>query len=640
MKNLRYYIYAGLGLFALSSCSDFLDQTSPSEIDTETVFENTYYTELALNKVYGGLTEDDSYSQFMPIIAGLNTDCELVDGLGSNATNTTHNRGAMNYNVSPSWSDLADVWDTMYEIIENANQVVAGIDNSSLIQTSGSDRETMLRFRSEAVTLRSMVYFDLLRLFGDIPFSTAPTSSDLSNAYLEKTDRDDIMDSLIVDLEAAIEYLPWAGEESYTTEHVTKGYAHGLLANIALTRAGYAIREAAKDGYVTGDNSDDTYPTQRCDDATRKEYYELAEVHLAAIINSGMHALNTDLEEYWRLMNICELETGTPDNLFEIPMGLNSSGELGYTVGYRVNGATGSSLFGSYGNSTGKLKLTAPYYMSFADGDIRRDLTCAISQLSTSSSDGNLCREHMLGNAPFALYCCKWDYRKMQENAAWYSTVLATDAKLYTGINVVKMRYAQVLLMYAEVINELYGEDSSSSYCSLTAKEALKAVHDRAFTDETKREAAWEDLMDEDFFDAIVDENAWELAGEGFRKFDLIRWNLLSEKIDEFKETYTNAVYNGTYYRYVFYQYKSDNLYIDMDNLQFSNSSSMSGYSRASWFGASLTSSSMLTQLEVNLPSISSGLNSPVKNRYLLPICSTTISTSNGRLYNSYGFNN
>ena len=42
--------------------------------------------------------------------------------------------------------------------------------------------------------------------------------------------------------------------------------------------------------------------------------------------------------------------------------------------------------------------------------------------------------------------------------------------------------------------------------------------------------------------------------------------------------------------------------------------------------------------LKVNLPSISGGLNKAVKNRYLLPIASTTISTSNGKLYNSYGY--
>lgn len=83
-------------------------------------------------------------------------------------------------------------------------------------------------------------------------------------------------------------------------------------------------------------------------------------------------------------------------------MGLNKSGELGYTIGYRINGA--SSLFGPKGNSSGKLKLTAPYYLSFGEGDIRRDLTCAISQLSTDKNT-KVFKEYMLGNAPFGLYC-------------------------------------------------------------------------------------------------------------------------------------------------------------------------------------------------------------------------------------------
>lgn len=75
------------------------------------------------------------------------------------------------------------------------------------------------------------------------------------------------MEALIGDLEESIPYLPWAGGTTYTTERVTKGYAHGLLANIALTRAGWFIREAAKEGYVTAtENSDPAYPTQRCDD--------------------------------------------------------------------------------------------------------------------------------------------------------------------------------------------------------------------------------------------------------------------------------------------------------------------------------------------------------------------------------------
>ena len=133
------------------------------------------------------------------------------------------------------------------------------------------------------------------------------------------------------------------------------------------------------------------------------------------------------------------------------------------------------------------------------------------------------------------------------------------------------------------------------------------------------------------------DENAWELAGEGVRKFDLIRWNLLSEKIDEFKNEYTNAVYNGTYPQYVNYKYRTDKpMYIDMTSLVFG--AKVGGeYENKSFFGAE-TSDKEQKNLKVNLPSISGGLNKAVKNRYLLPIASTTISTSNGKLHNSYGY--
>ena len=184
----------------------------------------------------------------------------------------------MNYNANPGWSQLSKVWDAMYGVIENANLVVDGINNSQLIQQAGATRTSMMRFRAEAMTLRAMIYFDLIRLFGDIPFKTESSNSDLSNVYIGKADRDDIMDELIIELEEAIGYLPWAGEDRlYNRTCKQRLCSRSTWLNIAMTRAGYAIREQAKDGYITGDNSDATYPTQRCSDTKRRELFELAE---------------------------------------------------------------------------------------------------------------------------------------------------------------------------------------------------------------------------------------------------------------------------------------------------------------------------------------------------------------------------
>lgn len=638
MKKIFNNILLGASILATAGCSDFLDQKSPSDLDGEAVFNSAYYAELLLNEGYGSLTLDATYSQYIPIVWGLNTDCELVDGLGNDATNTASERGNMNYNSNPGWGNLSSVWNAMFSIIETTNTVVEGVDGSSLAKEGSANRTLMLRLKAEATTLRAMIYSDLIKFFGDIPMKFETTSTDLKNVYLPKTDRDVIMDSLILQLKEAVEYLPWAGESGTTTERITKGYAHALLANIALTRAGWNIREKAIDGYETASvNSDPTYPTQRCGAAKRKEMLELAEEHLSAVINSNTHQLNPSIENHWYLINQRVLDQSYKENIFEIPMGLGRSSELGYTVGVRINGA--SSRYGEKGNSSGKLKLTAPFFYSFDKDDLRRDLTCATYELKEESS---ILKENMQGNNPFQIYSAKWDIRKMNEE--WrQNAIKAGNAKWMSGINVVRMRYAYVLLMYAETVNELHGPDTKGE-AGLSAREALEEVHVRSFAEAGKTAArlriASIASTREDMLEAIAQENAWEMAGEGMRKFDLIRWNMLSSKIDEFKAQYTYAINNGGYPEKLIFKLNADYT-IDMSSVDWYgdiyHGVAPTGYESKDWYGKEATASTQ-TQLKTNLNSISSGLNATVKNRYLLPIASTTISASNGKLHNSYGF--
>ena len=643
MKKIFSIVTLAAGIAGLSSCSDFLDQTSPSEQTVESVWNSTYYTGLRVNKVYGGLGQDRTYSQDLAIVWNMNSDIELVDGLGNDASNTSSERGNMNYNLSPGWSKIADMWTAMYGVIEDANQNIEGIRTSPLLTAGGSEQKAMERYLGEMLTLRAMLYFDMVRFFGDIPLKLESSKADLSNAYTGKTDRDEIMDVLMEDLEEAIGLLPWADEVTgYTTEHVTKGYAHALLAQIAMTRAGYAIREAAKDGYETAAYTDAVYPTQRPGAAERKALYETALKHLTAVITSGKHMLNPSFENEWYLINQLQLDQSYHENIFEIPLGLNVTGELGYTVGVRINGVT--SLYG-YGNSTGKMKLTAPYLYSFDPKDTRRDITCSHMQIA---QDGSQTKESMLGNAPFGIYVGKWDPRKMSDT--WLSQNLAATAKHMTGINPVKMRYSQVLLYYAEVLNELAGgpDANYAGDAGLTARAALAQVHLRAFEDKAHAQAYVDALSGakEDFFNAIVDEHAWELGGEGFRKFDLIRWNLLAEKITEFKETYLSQLQDGTYQEKIYFNYSdAAQTKIDMSSVTWygiPDGKTEKDYDGSvNSFGSSSVTKLDDTQVHTNLPSISSGLvgdNVPVKNRYIIPIGSTTISASSGCLHNSYGY--
>lgn len=642
MKKIISAACIAMGVISMSSCSDFLDQKSPSELETTDVYNSTYYTELRVNKIYGGLTQDRTYSQDLAIVWNLNSDIELVDGLGDDATNTTSERGNMNYNASPAWSKISGVWDAIYGVIEDANDVVAGVRNSNLLtHGSTSEQQAMKRYLGEALTLRAMCYLDLVRFFGDVPFKTEPSKSDLSNAYLSKTDRDEILDQLLVDLEEAVEMLPWADEVGgYTTERITKGYAHGLLAQIAMTRAGYAIREKAKEGYETASYSDATYPTQRPAADVRTDLYARALKHLSAIINNGTHQLNPSFENQWYLINQLQLDKTYHENLFEIPMGRNVTGELGYTVGVRMNGVT--TEYG-YGNSSGKLKLTAPLLYSYDKNDLRRDITIAAFEIK---QDGKNTIESLLGNAPFGLYCAKWDCRKMSNE--WLQENLKATAKHMTGVNPVKMRYSQVLLYYAECLNELAGpEGSYQGDAGITALQALALVHNRAFSEASIANNYMNNVprTKEGFFEALVQENAWEFAGEGYRKWDLIRWNLLVDRINAFKQTYLNDLQSGKYPDKLYFNYSdAEQTKIDMNSVTwYSLPSNPDDYAGSvDGFGKSAVGTGKDKQVDTNLPTISSGLVGDgvvVKNRYLMPIASTTISASNGKLHNSYGYN-
>ena len=672
MKKLFQYIAFFMAAFTLASCSDFLEKNSPSEQTDDNVWNSVFYTGLRVNKLYGDMGRDETYSQYIPIVWGLNSDCELVDALGpSNTANSTREYGNMNYNADASWVNISKLWDAMYAIIEDANLNIQGIRNGSIYNgEESSDKTAMKRYLGESLTIRAMIYADLIRFFGDIPMKFEPSKPDLSNVYLGKTDRDEIMDKLIEDLEEAVELLPWAGETStYTTEHVTKGYAHALLAQIALTRAGYAIRETSKSGqgYETATYSDPTYPTQRPGYAERQELYELALRHLSAVITSGRHNLNPSVEDQWSKINSRTLDQTYRENMFEIPMGLDVSGELGYTIGVRVNGAT--SLFGAKGNSTGKMKLTAPFMFSYDENDMRRDITCSMTQLKNVTTEkGDTVQEQMLANVPFEIYVGKWDIFKM--NKEWRETVLNKgDNKTLTGINVVRMRYPQVLLWYAEVMNELAGPDGRyEGDAGMSARQALALVHTRAFSEANMASAenyiAAIPANKDDFFEAIVQENAWELAGEGFRKFDLIRWNLLAQKTMDMQQQYLDDLSNGVYPEKIYYnKYLYTNAETGVSMWRIDKNSitwygipagkSASDYKENSKsFGSSKPTDASDKQIYTNLLYISCGLvgvgstdgytinhqQPAVINRYLLPLHTNTISLSNGMLQNSYGY--
>ena len=648
-----------LSVFALTACSDWLDTKTDSQLPEDVTYESVADIQLAANGLYADLCADP-YNQLQTIHQGAGTDCELIDGLGTDAESGETERAGMNYNATPGWAKIGTLWEKQYKTIEDCNRIIQGINNSSL-----KDDDDVMIASAEARVIRAMVYLDLVRVFGDIPFRWDAAKSDLSNVNQGKTDRDVILDAIAADLEEVVAEgkLPWCGEKGRNQDHINMGYAKGLLANIYMTRAGYAIRENErhqeaidggyssqskidKEGYqvATSDAkdtkarySDDNFKTLRPSDADCKVYYWKAAKQLNDIITSNKHRMNETFADFWESINQLRLDPKY-ESMFEIPMGFGLTGELGYTVGVRIADVTDEWGFN---NSSGKLKTTAVQLYSYAPCDTRRDITCAaftiraINRIATVQSNmevdasgipyadvskeqyyvngeyvkelpadlpaneiavkteegSGVAAERMLGNSdPFKLYIGKWDVRKMSDQ--WRNQNKISSLKFGYGINVVRMRYPQILLWYAECVNYLaeYGKpDVTENFNpdeylpSITvdmdrsvAKQCIYDVHDRAYKGAQEKsyngktksdDAFWDKLTNASDYESVLDmidlENRLEFCGECFRKWDLIRWNRLHYNIWKAKKDYARnkakkIFQDKVYFKYKDYEVKSD----------------------------------------------------------------------------------
>jgi hypothetical protein len=614
MRNkFSILLFVATTVISSTSCKKYLDTSSPSTYTDELVFSSTAYTAYAITGTYAMLTTDQLYSARLPLNYSTNSDIEIV-GADNSSYSEVSTRGLSNYLGSSAVATLATDWNAIYKLIERTNLCVDGIRNSAVMKTS--DSSTMKAYLGEAMTLRALAYFELVKTWGDVPFKTEPSKYDLSNVYNPPTDRDTIMDHLITDLQEAESYVPWLGTGNYgTPEKISKGFIKGLIARIALYRGGYSIRN--KPGF----------PTER--GSNYLAYYELAHKECQEIMDKAIYSLTPAYVDVWK--KLAQYQVNLQENLFEVALGLGRSGEMGYSIGVRFYT---NSKYG-YGNNANVVNTTVYYFYSFDPKDIRRDATVAYY----SYGNGSGAQQEIMQTNPMGFNFAKWDQRFM--NSTWLAMNKAASGKFGYGINWVVMRYSDILLMFAETENELYGPTTA-------AKNALKLVRARAFAaaDQAQKVNAYVDALGDktSFFNAIVNERAWEFGGEAIRKYDLIRWNLLSSKIQEQRDAIKAMLARTGAYatlpQYLFYKYNSDNETLAKDSINFyedKGSADIAGYTKMPWLSG--MSSANITTYSTRADLFSSGLNNPVPNRHLYPLNSTTVAESQSTLKNSYQFN-
>jgi hypothetical protein len=500
---------------ALSSCEKMLDQSSPSTFDDSVVYANYTLAEQTIFSIHIAFGEQNSYrGRFLPWY-GFNTDIEWYNSPKSDertqiaAYDVRLNNGQLNDSKNP----FAD----MYSAVERANLTIEGLRKYGNVEKDAD----MAYLLGEALTLRAMIYYDLVKAWGDVParFSSLTTET----LFVPKSSRDVIFKQLLADLDEAIPYLPYPGQSTQTarTDRVNKVFAEGLYARIALMASGYAIRP--DDGMVgTGDLG--TVRLSSDADLSKEVLYPKALRYQKDAISSKTCSLEADYETLWRNFNAMDLTAGK-EFLFNIPFGANDQkarGRWNYTFAVKCEN---SSIFGYNVNQGGQAGPTPTTWFMYDPRDTRRDVTCVNYKLVK-----NVLTPSGINNWYFGKYRFNW------------MTLFPYTGGNDDGIKPVVMRYADVLLMAAEIANELQENDY--------AKDCLLEVRKRAFKgNEAAAEAYVDALSGKDaFFEAIVRERALEFCGEFLRKADLIRWNRLYSALNAEKANLRNlASLQGDY---------------------------------------------------------------------------------------------
>lgn len=512
-QKLIYFLLAGL---SFTSCQDMLEENPDSYYKREDFFVNAGNAELAVMGIYNVLPT--IYGDKDGMVFPCSDDTYYVNGTTSDNTR----RDIAHYILKPSNTWIYTVWKGKYEELNRANYTINGIESMK----GYNNDETLKKFVGEAKFLRAQASFDLIRYWGDVPFKTTYTDG-YEDSYLPRTDREDIYDQVIEDLKFAKENLPWATESS-SPERATQGSARALLMRVLLTRAGYSLRP---DGTL-----------KRPDENLRKEYFESVITEWEAFKANGYHDFyNGGYVELFKGFSAGVLNS--KESLFEVAFLVNKNkGIWGTCNGPLVDAPnilpTESGKF--MGRANAMFRVVPEWKDFFEENDVRRDVMVCTHSYSWDAEAYN----HKL---------VEQKNRKNWYPGKWrreWMPIGYTDPN-NTSVNYCMLRYADVVLMAAEAYNEL-GETSIAWDLLNSVREragATKITSDNYSTLLKSPKVYNLDFIDDSdevgrFRTALYWERGFELAFEGQRKYDLIRWGILKEALVLFGDN-TNSQVNS-----------------------------------------------------------------------------------------------
>ena len=563
MKKKLYTALYGLAILGIcTSCGDYLETDSASTVDGNFVMSSQTNIRLAMNGAYETWRDCAQNKVF-------------GDGLWYAAdipgSDITRHPEAFSNQPGRHWAECMyqngtyanqygllsylkedDAYASLYRVIAVANAIIvpfeARSDYQDIITSSASEMSQMY---GEAVAMRATAYRELIKNFGDVPYVDK-----IGTVAQGLVGRDWIYEKCLKDLQVVepimypVGAIKIEGGTITTKNYFSQTYVDGLIGRMALEAGGYQTRRGdveRKDmegnaiSYEKkgSENNGATY-ARRSD---WQKFYKLAQTYFKKALgehkgSATLHltdprAAEANGREYnnpyqYFFQQMMEADaTYADESIYEYPMqqGGGNDGRP-YSFG-RPSSGGGSNAYPCKSYGQGRIN-PAFYYGVFDPADKRRDVSVTV----TGSTGKGF--EKLIPLVPNSkadgggLSLSKWDENR--QTRPW------VEAQRKSGINGPYMRMSEMYLGYAEACAALGDVVEARTY--------LDIIRNRAFGSAEKAKTDAFIAKEGSLLNAIIQERGFEFAGEGDRRFTLVRTGLMPEKIKAIKEL-TLAMING-----------------------------------------------------------------------------------------------
>ncbi|MBB6463160.1 RagB/SusD family nutrient uptake outer membrane protein [Flammeovirga kamogawensis] len=456
---------------ACFSCSNYLDLQDGNTLNQDSYWKTEEHLELAVNAAYESLTPEELYARGY-------RDLDCISDNGYNEWNWMKYWDISVGQHNPSTDRISYVWNDNYKGIRRANEI---LDNAPGM---GIDQEVKDTAIGEALFLRGLFYNNLSILYNNVPLILSVVSPE--GARIEKSSKEEVVAQIIDDLTQAIDLLPTKGE---TPGRITKNAAIALRARVYLYNQQW--ENAAND----------------CEEVMTSNKYSLVDDYSMLFSDEGQNSTESIFSvQFVSNMKAGEQFSGTYKKQPQSHFGVLPNLVYDYYCkhGLKAENCPDATPFSVWSDEKGlplsKAELEAKglsifdYWAEFENRDPRLDFSV------------------LRGGEPW-LDADKWD-NSVKATRYGIQKYIRKELGLYTdgNKNFMILRYADVLLMYAEAKNELNGP-------SAEVFNALSQVRRRVNMPDVDNTLNQEQLREE-----IRHERRTELAFEGLRYFDELRW--------------------------------------------------------------------------------------------------------------------